>query len=133
RASRRLCAAVRIHETKLDDAPAAGDAYTAAARLDPRRIDSQEAVSRCAARAGRWAEAASAALLAIIARERPEGTIIRDLEAAAEAAAAYGELAGAVEAAIAEHQSELRTTLARALELLVARWWAETGAIDKAA
>ncbi|MFO7566599.1 MAG: tetratricopeptide repeat protein [Enhygromyxa sp.] len=133
RAAQLLFEAGRIHETKLGDAHAASDAYAAAARLDPRRIDSQEAVSRCAAQAGRWTGAASAALLAIIARERPEVTIIRDLEAAAEAAAAFGELAGAVEAAIAEHQSELRTTLARALELLVARWWEKTGAIDKAA
>ncbi|HVI00949.1 MAG TPA: tetratricopeptide repeat protein [Enhygromyxa sp.] len=132
RAAQLLFEAGRIHETRLGDPQAATDAYTSAAKLDPRRIDSQEAVSRCAAQAGRWTEAAEAALLAIIARERPEGSIVQDLEAAAEAASAYGELAGAVESAIASHRAELRTTLARALELLVARWWEKTGAIDKA-
>jgi tetratricopeptide (TPR) repeat protein len=132
RAAQLLFEAGRIHETRLNDAQTATDAYESAAKLDPRRIDSQEAVSRCAARAGRWAEAASAALLAIIARERPEGTIVQGLEEAAEAASAFGELAGAVEAAIKEHRSELRMTLARALELLVSAWWAKTGAAEKA-
>jgi tetratricopeptide (TPR) repeat protein len=132
RSAQLLIEAGKIQEHELGDANAATDAYEAAAKLDPRRIDSQEAVSRCAARAGRWPEAASAALLAIIARERPEGSIVEDLEAAAEAAGAYGELAAAFEAAIAEHGGALRPSLLRALELLVASWWDKTGDMSKA-
>src|SRR5690606_31079973 len=106
RSAQLLYEAGRIHETALGDAQTATDAYTQAATLDPRRIDSQEAVSRCAARAGRWAEASSAAMLAIIARERPEGSIIADLEAAAETAGAYAELASSFEASIAAHTAD---------------------------
>jgi tetratricopeptide (TPR) repeat protein len=122
----------RIREKRLDDAVGATDAYAKAASLDPRRIDSQEAVSRCAARAGRWNEAASAGLLAIIARERPEGSIIDELDAAANAAGSYPALANAFEAAIQKHASELRPTLLRALELLVATWWERAGDVTKA-
>src|SRR5690606_18617386 len=63
RAAQLLYEAGRIHELELGDPQTATDAYAHATRLDPRRIDSQEAVSRCAAKAGRWTEAASAALL----------------------------------------------------------------------
>lgn len=122
----------RIRENRLSDPAGATDAYTKAASLDPRRIDSQEAVSRCAARAGRWTEAASAALLAIIARERPEGSIIEELDAAADGANAYPALAGAFEAAIQKHAGDLRPTLIRALELLVATWWEKAGAFEQA-
>ncbi|PRP90612.1 tetratricopeptide repeat protein [Enhygromyxa salina] len=122
----------RIHETQLGDAPAATDAYASAASLDPRRIDSHEAVSRCAAQAGRWPEAANAALLTIVARERTDGSLVTDLETAAAAADAYPALAAAFEAALAEHGGGLRRTLLRGLELLVSSWWAKTGDMAQA-
>ncbi|MCA9701050.1 MAG: hypothetical protein KC431_26220, partial [Myxococcales bacterium] len=122
----------RIHEHRLDEAVAATEAYAAAAAADPRRVESHEAVSRCAARAGRWTECAAAALRAIIARERPEQSIIADLESAAGAAEAWGKLAEAFEKALAEQGSQLRTTLARALHQLAAGWWEKAGAIAKA-
>src|SRR5690606_34021666 len=132
RSAQLLIEAGRIRETALGDANAATDAYAHAASLDPRRIDSQEAVSRCAARAGRWPEAANAAVLAIVARERPEGSIVEELEAAAGAAGAYAELAAAFESAVQQHGNALRPSLLRVLELLVADWWDKAGHDDKA-
>lgn len=132
RSAQLLFEAGRIHELELDQPDAATDAYSRAAQLDPSRVDSQEAVSRCAARAGRWPECANAALLAIIARERPKASIISGLEQAAEAADAFTDLAFAVEQAIATHREELRTTLARALEQIVSSWWARTQNADAA-
>ncbi len=132
RAAQLLFEAGRIHEKHLDDPSAATDAYASAAKLDPRRVDSQEAVSRCAARAGRWAEAAEAALLAIITRERPDSTIVEDLEQAAGRAASYAILADAFERGIKTHNNAMRPTLVRALEMIVARWWELAGQLDKA-
>ncbi len=131
RAAQLLFEAGRIRERELDDPEAATSAYARAAELDPRRIESQEAISRCAARAGRWPECASAALRAIIARERPEDSIVSDLEQAAEQAGAFAALAGAFEAAIAAHREQLRPTLERALEQIVSSWWTRTGALSE--
>jgi tetratricopeptide (TPR) repeat protein len=127
RAAWLLLQAGQILEQRLADVVTATDAYAAAAKLDPKRIDSQEAASRCAAKAGRWREAASAALQAIIAHERPDPTIIGALEGPAGETKAYGQLAEAFEQAIAGAGETLRPTLTRALEMIVARWWQEAG------
>ncbi|WP_146662116.1 tetratricopeptide repeat protein [Enhygromyxa salina] len=132
RSAQLLFEAGRIHETQLGDPEAATNAYGGAASSDPRRVDAHEAVSRCAAQAGRYPEAASAALLVIVARERPDGTLISDLENAASATDSFAELAGAFEAAIAEYGQSLRQTLQRTLELMVASWWEKTGDMTKA-
>ncbi|NVB41774.1 tetratricopeptide repeat protein [Pseudenhygromyxa sp. WMMC2535] len=132
RAAQLLFESGRIQEHHLDAPAAATDAYARAAELDPQRVESQEAVSRCAARAGRWTECAAAALRAIVARERPEGTLIADLESAAEGADAFAELAAAFEQAVDEQRAQLRTTLARALEQLIASWWEKTGDLERA-
>ncbi|MFV8756331.1 tetratricopeptide repeat protein [Nannocystaceae bacterium ST9] len=127
RAAWLLLQSGKILEQKLADPVAATDAYAEAAKLDPKRVDSQEAVSRCAARAGRWREATSAALRAIIAHERPDTAIIEALEQSAGQAKAFGALADSFELAIAEQTETLRPTLTRALEMIVARWWEQAG------
>ncbi|WP_157596466.1 tetratricopeptide repeat protein [Plesiocystis pacifica] len=132
RSAQLLYEAGRIHEHRLGDANAATDAYARASALEPRHVDSHEAVSRCAAQAQRWTECAAAGIRTIIARERTEGPIVEALEAAAEASEAFGELAEAFEAAVAEHQDGLTPTLARGLEQLVAGWWERAGNVAKA-
>ena len=127
RAAWLLLQAGKILEVRLGDPVAATDAYADAAKLDPKRIDSQEAVSRCAAKAGRWPEATAAALRAIIAHERPDTAIIAALEESAEQAHAHKALAEAFELAIAAQGDDLRPTLTRALEMIVARWWEQAG------
>lgn len=132
RAAWLLVQAGKILEERLGDPVAATDAYAAATKLDPKRVDSQEAVARCAARAGRWPQAAEAALQAIIAHERPDDRIIADLERSADASSAHGKLAEAFELAIAGQSKTLRPTLTRALEMLVAKWWEQAGQLARA-
>lgn len=132
RAAWLLLQAGQILEQRLGDPVAATDAYAAAAKLDPKRVDCQEAVSRCAARAGRWTQAAEAALRAIITHERPDEGIIARLEESAQANTAHGKLAEAFELAIAGQAKALRPTLTRALEMLVARWWEQAGQLGRA-
>jgi tetratricopeptide (TPR) repeat protein len=114
-----------VHETKLDDWASAFESYRSASTLVPDDIASVQAVARCAARAGRWQEAAAATVSTVIARGRIDAALVNALEAAAEAIPAWRELADALGATVEQQAKELPDDLACALNSRVASWYQE--------
>lgn len=121
-----------IREHELRDPMGATDAYLAAARLDPQRLEIHEAVARCAAQAARWGEAAAAAVHSLQVRERLEGSIVENLEDTAQTQNAWHELANAFERTVLENAALLRPTLTWALEMKLASWFVRAEDLDGA-
>jgi tetratricopeptide (TPR) repeat protein len=119
RAADLRCAAARIHEARLGDDNAALDAYQAAlAAADD--VATHEAVVRCAARAGRWAEACRAAVASVARRDRVAVDLVAALEAGAREPWQWSGVAGTMAAEVAA--VALRPELAQQLLLVATRW-----------
>ncbi|MCA9691138.1 MAG: hypothetical protein KC636_16155 [Myxococcales bacterium] len=116
-----------LRELQLDDPPRAADAFGRAAELDPRRLEYHADAARCAARAGRWDQAAAAALEAVRYRTNLEGSAIEAIEGLAAAASAHRALAEAFDPIVVSRQDSLRSSLAWALDLRIASWFRAAG------
>ena len=117
---------------ELHHVEAASLAFGKAAELEPTRVSYQEAAARNAARAGRWPEAAAAALRALRGNERHDRALLDELEAAARASAAWRDLADAAQRALDRHDEVLDATTARRVELAIAAWYDRAGAAAEA-
>lgn len=123
----------RIAEERLDDVSAALAAHQQAIELDPSNASALRAVTRTAAKSGRWAVAARTAVEAMARAGRFEPSLIALLESNASDAQSYAELASSVAEAVAQRNAAgrsddgvsadtVRGGLGQALENVVALW-----------
>lgn len=110
-----------ILETRIADLGEALHAYGQASKIRPASLDVSLAVVRVASQAGVWNEAARALVESALARDAVEQSLVSEIEAAADATAAWDMAAASLRAAIAA-ASAIASHLARQLETLLALW-----------
>ncbi|HZO14766.1 MAG TPA: hypothetical protein VFB62_15940, partial [Polyangiaceae bacterium] len=121
RAAQLRKAEAAIHETWLDRADAALEAYRAAADTLAGDAEAFEAIARCGARARQWDVASSAAIRSFGLRDRISRPVLSSLEAGVKGEEDWRALASSLAAALAA--KPLRPELAVQIEMTIALWF----------
>jgi hypothetical protein len=125
-ADRERVADLKTHEARLceriDDHQGAAAAYVEVLKVRPEARGEAHALVRAAARAGSWQLACEAALRSCRVRGVVEPEVLEQLESAADAQTAYGELCAAFAGALAA-AAELPAPLGFTLELRLSDWY----------
>lgn len=121
RAAELLRHVASILETRREDASGALDAWLGALALEPHVVETAAEAVRVGAAAGRWDGAAGAVVTVCKARDEFPRELLASLEARAEEAGAFAQIAAGIASAIPGAR-EITGELGRALEARVAGW-----------